>query len=101
MKRFALSLALLVLVPLARADEPKKFPEAKHKGGELKYIDKIPVLVVKGKPAEMGEQFGVLAIKNAPNIEGLHAQYLKDAGQEKKWPLIAAMSKTLKGGFPK
>lgn len=101
MKRFALTFALLAVVSFARADEPKKFPEAKHKGGELKYIDKIPVLVVKGKPAEMGEQFGVLAIKNAPNIEGLHAQYLKDAGQEKKWPIIAAMSKTLKDGFPK
>jgi isopenicillin-N N-acyltransferase like protein len=100
MKRFAFPLALLVLVPLARADEPKRFPAAKHKGGELKYIDKIPVLVVKGKPAEMGEQFGVLAIKNAPDIEGLHAQFLKDSGQEKRWPIIAAMSKVLKPAFP-
>jgi hypothetical protein len=100
MKRFVLPVAFLVLVPLARADEPKKFPEAKHKGGELKYIDKIPVLVVKGKPAEMGEQFGVLAIKNGPDIEGLHAQFLKDSGQEKLYPLIVAMSKRLKSSFP-
>ena len=100
MKRFAFTLALLVLVPFARADEPKQFPAAKHKGGELKYVDKIPVLVVKGKPAEMGEQFGVLAIKNAPDIEGLHAQFLKDSGQEKRWPIIAAMSKVLKPAFP-
>jgi len=100
MKHIAVSVALLVLVPFARADEPKKFPAAKHNRGELKYIDKIPVLIVKGKPAEMGEQFGVLAIKNAPDIEGLHAQYLKDAGQEKKWPFIAAMAKSLKPGFP-
>ena len=33
----------------------------------------MPVLVLRGKPAEMGEQFGVLAVKNAPDITGLQA----------------------------
>jgi hypothetical protein len=100
MSRFALSIAFLALVPFARAEEPKSFPSAKHKGGELKYIEKVPVLVVKGKPAEMGEQFGKLAIANAPNIEALHAQFLKDAGQEKRYPLVVAMSRALKPSFP-
>ncbi len=100
MKRFALTLALLALASLARAEEPKSFPAAKHKGGELKYIDKVPVLVVKGKPAEMGEQFGVLAIANGPDLDGLHKQFLKDAGQEKRYPVLAALSGALKPGFP-
>ena len=100
MKRFALTLALLALASLARAEEPKSFPAAKHKGGELKYIDRVPVLVVKGKPAEMGEQFGVLAITNGPDLNALHKQFLKDAGQEKRYPILATMSGALKPGFP-
>src|SRR5262245_42690980 len=100
MKRFVLTLALVVLAQVARADEPKKFPAAKHGAGELKYIDTVPVLVVKGKPAEMGEQFGKLAVTNAPDLGALHAQFLKDAGQEKKWALLSAMSAALKPGFP-
>jgi hypothetical protein len=100
MNRLLCSVAFVALVPLARADEPKSFPAAKHKGGELKYVEKVPVLVVRGTPAEMGEQFGKLAIANAPDIEGLHAQFLKDAGQEKWYPLIAAKSRALKPSFP-
>ena len=100
MKRFNYAVALLVLAPLARAEEPKLFPAAKHGKGELKYIDKVPVLVVKGKPAEIGEQFGKLAVANAPDLGGLHAQFLKDIGQEKRYPFLAALSAALKPGFP-
>jgi hypothetical protein len=60
----------------------------------------VPVLVVRGKPAEMGEQFGKLAIANAPDLTGLHKQFLKDIGQEKRYPIIAAMAAALKPGFP-
>jgi hypothetical protein len=99
MKRF-FPFALLLLAPLARAEEPKTFPAAKHGKGELKYVDKVPVLVVQGKPEEMGEQFGKLAVANAPDISGLHKQFLKDIGQEKRYPIIAALAKSLKPGFP-
>jgi hypothetical protein len=100
MKRFALSVALLALVQIARADEPKPFPAAKHGNGELKYVDHVPVLVVRGKPAEMGEQFGKLAVANAPDLAGFHARFLKDAGQEKRYPVLAALSGALKPSFP-
>jgi hypothetical protein len=56
--------------------------------------------VLKGKPAEMGEQFGKLAIANAPDLGALHAQFLKDAGQEKRYPVLAALAGALKPGFP-
>jgi hypothetical protein len=100
MYRFAFPVVLFALVPFARAEEPKAFPAAKHGNGELKYVEKVPVLILKGKPAEMGEQFGKLAIANAPDIEGLHAQFLKDSGQEKQYPLIVAMAAKLKPSFP-
>ena len=101
MMRFLPVVALLALAPLARADTPKTFPAAKHGKGELKYVGTVPVLTVRGTPAEMGEQFGKLAIAGAPDLGGFHERFLKDAGQEKRYPLIEAMSKTLKPSFPK
>jgi hypothetical protein len=100
MSRFVLLAAVLVLVPAARAADPKPFPAAKHGNGELRYENGVPVLVLRGKPAEMGEQFGKLAIVNAPDVGGLHERFLKDSGQEKRWPLIAAMANVLKPNFP-
>src|SRR5436309_1915765 len=52
-------LSLLVLlcgtgVP-GHAAEPFRFPEKKHGKGELKYVNKLPVLVLSGTPEEMGE----------------------------------------------
>lgn len=96
----AVMLALLILGS-SRADEPKSFPPAKHKGGELKYIDKVPVLTLRGKPAEMGEQFGILAIRNAPDLTALHQQFLKDSGQESRYPIIVTMARAMKDNFPK
>ncbi len=93
-------LAIVLFAPIARADDAKSFPAAKHGGGELKYVDKVPVLVLKGKPAEMGEQFGILAIRNAPDLPGLHQRFLKDSGQESRYPIILTMAKALKPNFP-
>ena len=46
-------LVLLVSIPL-RADEPTSFPAAKHGGGELRYVETVPVLTVRGTPEQMG-----------------------------------------------
>jgi isopenicillin-N N-acyltransferase-like protein len=100
MPRFLVLLAVALLAPLARGADPKPFPEAKHGKGELRYLNGVPVLIVRGKPAELGEQFGRLAVLNAPDLAGLHDRFLKDAGQEKRYPLIAAMAQTLKPNFP-
>lgn len=100
MPRFVLILAVCLVAPVARGAEPKSFPEAKHGNGELRYIDGVPVLIVRGKPAEMGEQFGKLAIANAPDLGGLHERFLKDSGQEKRYPFIKVMAATLKPNFP-
>src|SRR4051812_11421250 len=101
MTRFVLVAAALAFAPaLVRAADPKSFPEAKSGKGELKYLDGVPVLTLRGKPAEMGEQFGVLAVKNAPDLHGLHDRFLKDTGQESKYPLVAKMAGWLKPAFP-
>lgn len=91
--------ALIVAAP-ALAAEPKSFPTGRHGKGELKYIDGVPVLILRGSPAEMGEQYGKLAVAAAPDLDGLHARFLKDSGQEKKYPYIVALSGKLKSNFP-
>lgn len=101
MKPLLTAVILLVGFAPLRADELKTFPPAKHKAGELRHIDGVPVLTLRGKPAEMGEQFGMLAIRNAPDLTGLHQQFLKDSGQEKAYPLIVIAAKQLRDNFPK
>jgi len=101
MRRLVLMVVALGFAgPVARAADPKTFPEAKYGNGELRHVDGVPVLIVRGKPAEIGEQFGKLAIANAPDLTGLHERFLKDSGQEKNYPLIAGMAGLLKPNFP-
>lgn len=79
---------------------PASFPPAKHGNGDLRYVDGVPVLTVRGTPAEMGEQFGTLAIRNAPDLDGLHQRFLADSGNAKKYPYIVAAAEKLKPNFP-
>jgi hypothetical protein len=97
---------LIALLTVAAPPTPPKldartFPEARYGKGELRHIDGVPVLIVRGKPAEMGEQFGKLAIDNAPDIMGLHDRFLKDSGQTKRYPILAAAAGVLKPNFPR
>jgi isopenicillin-N N-acyltransferase like protein len=67
-QRIALLVASFVffsLVPEARAKDGFRYPEGSHGRGELRYHDDIPVLIVKGTHAEMGDQIGMLALKPA------------------------------------
>jgi len=54
------------LVPLVfsalsvRAAEPRVFSEGRFEGGELKYVNDLPVLIVAGTPEEMGRQAAAL-----------------------------------------
>ncbi len=98
--RLLLTAALVAIAPAAHAQEARRFPAAKHGAGELRYVEGVPVLTVRGTPVEMGEQFGVLAVKNAPDLDGLHARYLDDSGQKARYPLVLAMGTALLPGFP-
>lgn len=101
MRRLLASFTLFFVAASLQAQNLKTFPAAKHKGGELRHIDGVPVLTLRGKPAEMGEQFGILAIRNAPDLTGLHQQFLKDSGQETMYPFIVKLARQMKGNFPK
>jgi isopenicillin-N N-acyltransferase-like protein len=100
MMRFAFLITVCLLTPALRAAEPATFATGKHGKGELRSIDGMPVLVVRGTPAEMGEQFGKLAIAGAPDLTGLHQRFLKDSGQEKNYAGIVFAASKLRRQFP-
>lgn len=93
-------LCLLLLVPASRAAEPFKYPEAKHGKGELKYINGLPVVVLQGKPTEIGEQMGVLTAKPAGKLLNYPRDFLKMIGLDATWPVVVAMGKGLLAQFP-
>jgi hypothetical protein len=101
MPRFVPSLLVATFAGLAVAADPKpSFPDGKYGKGELSHVDGVPVLVLHGKPAEIGEQFGVLAVKNAPGLDEMHKNFLHDARLESKATTIKLMARRLKPNFP-
>lgn len=55
--------------------EPFRYQVGKHGLGELKYVDCIPVLILQGTPEEMGEQTGVLAVRQAKSLYNFPRDY--------------------------
>src|SRR5262245_35988699 len=93
MLRSRLSLLLVFLVAAvpspAYAEKPFRYAEGKHKKGELKYVNGIPVLTVEGTGAEIGEQIGALALKQTkPVFNSFKDQFLKRQGLDKLWPVV-------------
>src|SRR5206468_12380840 len=82
------------------ADAITGFPDARRGKGELTHVQGMPVLTVRGTPAEIGEQFGTLAIKNAPDLDGLQKNFLKDVKQDQKFGFLKLMARKMKPGFP-
>ncbi len=97
-----LSGLLLCLFPAAvRADEEFRFTEGKHKQGELKYVDGLPVLLVQGTPEEIGEQMGTLVGQVVKPMHGLPKEILRQHGLGALWPVIVATSRRLVTRAPK
>jgi isopenicillin-N N-acyltransferase-like protein len=100
MRKYLL-IGIFLLIPTTTfGGDGKKFPEATYGKGELRYIDDVPVLIVRGKPNEIGEKFGKLAVENAPDLLGLHERFLSDSGQTKRYPFIKVLAESLKVNFP-
>lgn len=101
MARLVVTLAVVVCGGFAAAAEPKPaFPEGKHGKGELKYANGMPVVVVRGTPAEVGEQLGMLTVKVAPGLDDMHANFLRDAKIEDRSTVLKLMARRLMPNFP-
>lgn len=94
-----LSLAFILSSTL-RADD-KRYPEAKHGKGELKYVNGVPVLIAEGTPEEIGEQFGMLATKpaKAPLIDKIDS-YMKKSGYGLAYPIMLLRAPSLLSIYP-
>src|SRR6266540_1943982 len=100
--RFVAGLFLLAaLAPsVAAVEKPFRYPEGKHGKGELKYVKGVPVLTVEGTPEEIGEQIGVLTIKQVGGFEKLFKEFLKFQRAEKIWPFLVKACTTLYKRMP-
>ena len=90
---------LLLTLPAAAADHPV-FKAGKHGAGELKFVSGVPVLTAVGKPAEIGEQVGVLAGKNSPDPLPVLNEFLTDVKMKDAYPALKKVAGNLKDNFP-
>ncbi|MCU0703815.1 MAG: C45 family peptidase [Fimbriiglobus sp.] len=96
-----LPIALLLLFSAPLLAQPKfDFKEKKHAGGELKYLDGIPVVTVGGTPTQIGEQLAELVVKNAAEPVPVLEQFLADNKLKGAMPLLKGQAAKLKKGIP-
>jgi len=73
-----LCLSFGLLIPTARearGAEPFRYQAGKYGKGVLKYVEGIPVLILQGTPKEMGEQIGVLAVRQSKPLFNFPRDY--------------------------
>jgi len=69
------SYGLSVLAAGAPGAEPFRYRAGEHGQGKLTHIDGVPVLILRGSPAEIGEQTGVLAARQAKPLFDFPREY--------------------------
>jgi hypothetical protein len=98
-RKLGVALLLVLAVSVARAAETRSFTEGRSGGGELKYINDLPVLIVAGTPEEMGRQAAVLTgdvVKKLVDYpRKLVQQRAKGKGGEERLAQCLEMSKSL------
>jgi hypothetical protein len=92
-------LSLAVAAP-APAAGPFRYPEGKYGKGELRYINGLPVLLVRGSPRAVGEQVGALALKPARPLVQHVEGFVKAQGWERVYPLMLKTGGLLVRQFP-
>ena len=103
MRRRIIGLAAFLLVAastLASAAERFRFPEGKHDGGELRYIENIPVLTVGGTPEDIGEQVGKLLAEPVRNLIGKQDVFGKMFGVTDPLQLVNKLGRLMLPRFP-
>ena len=92
---------MLFLAPFtAISGEPAKYVEGTYGKGTLRNFKGIPIVVVQGTPEEIGEQFGMLAVKQAKPLLTLTQKYMKQIGLEKAYPLMLIAAGNMLRTYP-
>lgn len=117
---FILCLFALTADQASSAPPYKAGQHGKDNKGELRYIDGLPVLILNGTPAEMGEQIGVLAARQAKPLFNFPRDYFRrectemitkafpaappakvKAMELALWPKFETIAADLEANFPK
>ena len=93
-------LVLLLAASIARAGEPRIFSEGRSDGGELKYINDLPVLIVAGTPEEIGRQKAALTGEVVRKIADYPRQLLERANRADRLAKCLEMCKSLTPQLP-
>jgi len=78
----------------------KPFQEATFEGGELKFVEGVPVLFLQGEPQEVGRQYGGLALGSIRNAVGLPKQILESEGGIGAWSRMVQFSQGMLEKLP-
>jgi len=93
-------LVFLLAVSAARAEQGRVFVEGRSGGGELRYINGLPVLVVSGTPAEIGRQKAVLTGEAMKKLIEYPQKLLERSGRKDRLPKYLEMCKSLAPQLP-
>ncbi len=97
-KIILLLLAASLFLPVtARAADVEKSPfhAGRAEGGELKFIDTLPVLLVGGTPEEIGRQKAALTGEAVKAIADYPRKLLRTLRCEQRWPMVVADGRAL------
>lgn len=90
----AFVLLLLLLGPLVtQASEP--IPAAQSYGGEVRYIEGIPVAILAGSPEDIGRQHGQLLVIPSAELMEFPKRLFTDSGLAALYPLAAQAARTM------
>src|SRR3989304_1790344 len=94
-------LALVLSSPFTIAQEPRAFQEGKFLGGQLRYINDLPVLIVSGTPQEMGRQKAALTGDVVLKLSDYPQKLLQLTNRgEERWQKLLEMSESLRHQIP-
>jgi hypothetical protein len=74
------SLVLCLVARVGLAKEPSPYLPGQHGGGELRFVENLPIATVSGSPEEMGEQLGSLLKKPIAELIGYQDQFARGLG---------------------
>ncbi len=90
----------LLAASTAPAEQSRGFQEGRSGGGQLKYINDLPVLIVAGTPEEIGRQKAALTGEVVKKLVDYPRQLLERANRQDRLSKCMEMCKTLAPQLP-
>jgi isopenicillin-N N-acyltransferase-like protein len=93
------ALSLSIFCPAARSESTResafRYSAEHYKGGELRIVHQLPVLIVSGSPEEIGEQIGALALRPAQRLKQIPYDLAKLQHTEHLFPILLQVGKVM------